>query len=149
MTVEADFYKQRGEVDPLGTDRTFDSILQAIKDYQHGDLVSIGPDDHHPQIQTSDDGSAVVDGPSDINFGQDLSVTDDGDGTITVDASGSSQVSDTRTDVSENGSTVVSDTEDINFTNLLGVTDDGDGSVTVSVDSLNLHRIEVMGFMFG
>ncbi|AFH21455.1 hypothetical protein OSG_eHP1_00125 [environmental Halophage eHP-1] len=77
----------------------------------------------------SDGGTTVVSDTSDINFVDNLTVTDDGDGTVRIDAATGG--TDTRTDVSDDGTLVVTDTEDINFGSGLDVTDDGDTSVTV------------------
>jgi len=79
----------------------------------------------------SDGGTTVVSDTSDINFASNVSVTDDGDGTVTVDATST----DTRTDVSNNGTTVVSETTDIDFTDLLVATDDTDGTGSVAFDA--------------
>jgi hypothetical protein len=84
-------------------------------------------------ISIEDSGAAVLD-TDNLNFANNLNVTDDGDGTVTIDAVDT----DTRTDVSDGGTTVVAETTDINFTQsndaTVSVTDDGDGSVTVDVD---------------
>ena len=50
--------------------------------------------DTDTRTDVSDDGGNVVSDASVINFGTDLTVTDDGDGAVTVDASGSSPWSD-------------------------------------------------------
>ena len=60
----------------------------------HSDLSSIGAADHHSQIQISDSGTAVLTQPTDVNFASDLNVTDDGDGTVTINASTSSSYTD-------------------------------------------------------
>jgi len=80
-------------------------------------------------VSVSDNASVVVSEASDINFGSDLTVTDDGDNTVTIDVN---TTTDTRTDVSEDGTGVVTSVLDINFSSNMTVTDDGDGSVTVS-----------------
>jgi len=85
-----------------------------------------------PRTNVSDDGSTVVADATDIDFDTNLAVTDDGDGSVTVNATDTD--TDTRTDVSDDGSTVVTDTTDIDFGTNLAVTDDGDGDVTVDVD---------------
>lgn len=77
----------------------------------------------------SDSGTAVTTDVTDINFDSNVQVTDDGDGSVTIDAAGNT---DTTTDVSEDGTTVVSQVSDINFSSNVNVTDDGDGTVTVS-----------------
>jgi len=77
-------------------------------------------------VNVEDDSSAVISDASAINFSSNLSVTDDGDGTVTVDASGGGGV-----DVEDSGSLAVSGSSAINFGSNLSVTDDGDGTVTV------------------
>lgn len=74
----------------------------------------------------SDDDSEVVAEPDDINFGDNLDVSDDGDDTVTVDFSGTVGHS-----VSDDGSEVVGEATDVNFGTALSVSDDGDGTVTV------------------
>jgi len=98
----------------------------------HSSLSGIGAEDHHSQIQVSDSGSAVLTQPSDMNFGANITVTDDGDGSLTIDASGST---DTRVNVSDDGTQVVAEPTDINFGTNVSVTDDGDGTVTVEASS--------------
>jgi hypothetical protein len=63
-----------------------------------------------------------------FDFGTNLSVTDNGDGTVTVNAA---QDADTHTAVSENGTELVSSVDNIDFTGHLNVIDDGDGAVTI------------------
>jgi len=53
----------------------------------HNDLSTISVDDHHNRIQFSDGGNAVLTQPTDVNFGTALTVSDDADGTITIDGS--------------------------------------------------------------
>ena len=84
------------------------------------------------RINVSDDGTEVVSEPTDVNFGDNVSVTDDGDGTVTIDATDTTE-EDTRVNVSDNGIEVVSEPTDISFDANLDVTDDGDG--TVSIDA--------------
>lgn len=76
----------------------------------------------------SDSGTPVLSTATDFNFGSNLQVSDDGDGTVTINA----QVPDADlTDISEDGNQVVANASDINFIGHLNVTDDGDGSVTI------------------
>lgn len=79
-------------------------------------------------LPVEDSGTSVGSGFK-FNFGTNLTVTDDGGGSLTIDASGSS---DTRTNVSDDGVEIVSGVEDINFGTELEVVDDGDGTVTVN-----------------
>jgi hypothetical protein len=86
------------------------------------------------RTDVSEDGTTIVADTEDINFTESgdatVSVSDDGDGTVTVDVSATG--TDTRTNVSDSGTEVVVDTTDINFDTDLEVVDDGDGSVTVN-----------------
>ena len=93
------------------------------------------------RVNISDDGASVLTDAEDIDFASNLSVSDDGDGTVTVDATDTN--TDTRTNVSDDGSQVVADTDDINFTTNLNVTDDGDGSVSVDASGISDTRTDV------
>jgi hypothetical protein len=79
----------------------------------------------------SDDGTLVVASVEDIDFGSDLSVTDDADGTVTVEAAAQP---DTHVDVLDGTTVVVTDPTNISFGANLTAIDDGDGSVTVTAD---------------
>lgn len=92
-----------------------------------GELADI---DDLPGFSVSDDGTLVVDDPDDVNLGTDLGVSDDGDGSVTINYTGSGGT-DTRIDVSDDGTLVLSEPTDVNFGSNLSVIDDGDGSVTV------------------
>ena len=74
----------------------------------------------------SDDGTTVVAEPTDINFDDNLDVTDDGDGTVSVTGTASASVSD-------DGTTAVSEPTDINFADYLSVIDDGDETASVTI----------------
>lgn len=86
-------------------------------------------------VDVEDGGTVVVNGSTAINFGTNLSVTDDGDGTVTVAGSGSS---DTRIDLTD-GTTSVAEPSEllVEAINAAGVTlaDDGDGTATLTVDA--------------
>ncbi|PSP94252.1 hypothetical protein BRC91_06685 [Halobacteriales archaeon QS_4_62_28] len=112
-----------------GTDLVFKSLIGGsnLSVSAGTDALTLDATDTDTHTDVSDGGSTVLRDVSDINFGTDLSVTDDADGSVTVDAS----TTDTRTNVSDNGSTVVTDSGDINFATNLTVTNDGDGTVTV------------------
>lgn len=127
--------------DQIGTrpgDLFQDLSVDKLKVWQNGAFRTVITDDNASDISdaigvdVSDDGTVIVAESTDIDFGSNLSVSDDGDGTVTVDAA---SFADTRTDVSDSGSHVVANTEDINFDANLDVTDDGDGTVTVSAQS--------------
>lgn len=77
-------------------------------------------------VTISDDGASVVSEPTDIDFTTNISVTDDGDGSITVEASDSGGV-----EVEDSGTSVLTEVGNLNFGTDLDVTDDGDGSVTI------------------
>jgi len=81
-------------------------------------------------MSVSDDGSSVLTSPTDINFGSNLSVTDDADGTISVDASASG--GGTSIDVDDGGTDVNTGIDNLNFGTNLSVTDDGNGAVTIN-----------------
>lgn len=81
-----------------------------------------------------DSGTGVID-TNNINFADNLTVTDDGDGTVTVDAA-SGGGGGGGVNVSEDGTQVLSGATDLNFTESgaasATVTDDGDGTVLAS-----------------
>lgn len=91
-----------------------------------------GGTDTDTRTDVSDAGGTVVSEVTDIQVvasgDASVSVSDDGDGSATVDV----EASDTHTGVSDDGSEVVGDVDDIDFGAELDVADDGDGSVTVS-----------------
>lgn len=76
----------------------------------------------------SNNGTQVVSTATDFNFTDNLQVTDDGDGTVSISAVSGT---DTHTAVSEDGTELVSSVDDIDFTGHLNVIDDGDGTVTI------------------
>lgn len=83
-------------------------------------------------LDINDSGTDVNTGIVNLNFGSNISVTDDGGGTVTIDGSGSS---DTRVNVSDDGTQVVTNADDINFTGEVEATSDGDGSATVDLEN--------------
>ncbi|WP_330633735.1 hypothetical protein [Halocatena halophila] len=74
-----------------------------------------------------DDGTEVVSNSTAVNFGTNLSVTDDG-GIPLIDATDTN----THTSISNDGTQVLSDVSDVNFGTNVEVSADGDGSVSVS-----------------
>lgn len=94
-------------------------------------VASAGPDtvtvtaDVDTNVSVSDDAAQVLAAATDLNFGANLAVADDGDGTVSISAA------DTYASVSSNAATVVAEPTDINFGDGLSVTDDGDSTVTV------------------
>ena len=103
-----------------------------VKVQTGGTVKNLSDIEADTRINVSDDGTEVVSEPTDVNFGDNVSVTDDGDGTVTVDATDTTET-DTRVNVSDNGTEVVSEPTDISFDANLSVTDDADG--TVSIDA--------------
>jgi len=123
----------------LTTDEAIEDVVAAL--LSAGSNVSLNYDDPNDTLtisatdtdtdtrtDVSDGGSQVFAEVADINAGANLTVTDDGDGTVTLDASGGGG-----TDVSDSGTQIVADTGDINFDSGADVVDDGDGTVTVTV----------------
>ena len=118
-----------------------------------GTLAMLTVDDG--EVSVSDDGTLVVSAVEGLNHASNLTVTDDGDNTVTIDATDT----DTRIDVSDDGELILSEPTDVNFAENISVVDDGDG--TVSVTSINTDTIpsasdndeevvaEVLDFNFG
>ena len=88
-----------------------------------GDITG-GGSTSDTRTDVSDDGTTAVSDTEDINFRKFLSVSDDGDSSVTVDG--------VLTAVSNEGTQVLSDAEDINFGPEFSVTDDGDNTTTVT-----------------
>ena len=130
-TASHNYYTDSDAVAAINTDADHGST--ASHDYfsgSHADLTNVSSGDHHAKttpVDVSDSGTLVVSEPGDIDFAGNLSVGDDGDGTVTVDATDTN----THAAVSDSGTQVLADVDDINFASELGVTDDGDGTVTV------------------
>jgi hypothetical protein len=78
-----------------------------------------------PGVDVEDSGSVVIQKATNINFDANLTVTDDGDGTVSVSGSSAG------VDAEDDGSVIVSGSTAFNFGSNLSVTDDGDGTVTV------------------
>lgn len=125
-------------VGPLSMSGTFDVDGQNIVDgattlydassgkFSDADTV----DGKHASDLGSDaynNGSLVLENAN-LDFGSNLSVTDNADGSVTIDAA---QAADTHTAISENGSQIVSSVNDVDFIGHLNVIDDGDGTVTI------------------
>lgn len=91
-------------------------------------------------LNVDDSGVDVNTAITNLNFGSNLTVTDDGGGTITINGTGGT---DTRANISDGGSQVLTNVTDINFDANLSVTDDGDGSVTVSGSGSSDTRTDV------
>ena len=104
-----------------------------VKVQTGGTVKNLSDIEADTRINVSDDGTEVVSEPTDVNFADNVSVTDDGDGTVTIDATDT----DTRVNVSDNGIEVVSEPTDISFNANLDVTDDGDGTVSIDASGGN------------
>jgi hypothetical protein len=87
-----------------------------------------------------DSSETVLDDVLELNFHDNLTAFESGDGTVTVGAEFSD--SNSQTDVSDSGTTVVSSTGDIDFGANLSASDDGDGTATVDAD---IHRGDTVG----
>lgn len=81
------------------------------------------------RVDVESDGSAVLSDATAINFATNLDVTDDGDGSVTVDANDQ----DTRVDVEDSGTAVVSNVSVLDFTGDVSATDQGNGEVAINV----------------
>lgn len=82
--------------------------------------------DGRPGIDAEDDGTAVVSGATGVNFGTSLDVTDDGDGTVTVDGSGGG------VDVEDDGTVAVSGATVINVGNGISASQTAPGEVVLN-----------------
>lgn len=75
-------------------------------------------------VSAQDSGGSAV-AATELDFGSGLSVTDNGDGTVTIESS-------TFTSISNGGTTITTEPADINFGTGLSAVDDGDGTVTIN-----------------
>lgn len=80
----------------------------------------------------SDGEASVLSEPSDINFGTDLDVVDDGDGSVTVNFS--ANLSEAAPETRNNGNNVVSSTSIYDFGDFLSVTNPASGEAKVVAD---------------
>lgn len=100
----------------------------------HDDLAGIGGNNHHVPLEIQDGGTTVTDGDYVVDFGTDLTATDNGDGSVTIDstASGSGSTLDTQ----EGGASVESDTDTLDFdSGDFAVTNPTTGEAEVAVDT--------------
>jgi hypothetical protein len=81
----------------------------------------------------SENGTTVVNQTTDINFDDNLDVVDDGDSSVTVNATDTNTIP----SVDDSGSFITNSASGFNFGSNLSVTDDGDGSVTVNATDTN------------
>jgi len=94
----------------------------------------------------SDDGTSLYSSVTDFNFSSNLGLTDDGDGTVTIDVEqgdGSGldadtvdgmEAADLGSGATDSGTSIYSSVTDFNFNSNINVTDDGDGTVTLDVE---------------
>lgn len=103
-----------------------------ILEFEDGTTLETAGDTTNTHINVEDDGTQILADVDAVNFGTDLAVTDDGDNSVTVDAS-SGSTTDTRTNVSDDGSEVVTDTADLDFLGIVTASADGDGSASIEI----------------
>lgn len=92
--------------------------------------ITISSTDTDTQADVSDSWSLVVSSATDINFWSNLSVSDDGDWTVTINWTSTTWV-----DAEDSWSIVVSGSTSFNFGSNLSVIDDGDWTVTIETPS--------------
>lgn len=132
-----DFNGQNGRIDFIDENNNTKAYIPTGTD---GDIT--GGSSSDTRVDVADDGTSVITDAEEIDFAANVAVTDNGDGTVTVDATDT----DTHTDISDDGTAVVSDTGDINFGSFLTVTDDADGTVTVdgSDETIRTRQAEIV-----
>lgn len=81
-------------------------------------------------IGVEDDGSLVLTGATNVNFGSDLDATDDGDGTVTVD-----NTLDPRIEVQDNGASVSTSINVLDFGSVLDVTNPAGGEAEMNLNT--------------
>lgn len=92
------------------------------------------PKNIYEGIGIEDSTTTIIDATG-INFGNNLSVTDDTDGTVTVDAGGG-------TDILEGGTEVVASASDLDFVNVdFDITDEGSGEAGVGLNVNNNYTL--------
>jgi hypothetical protein len=107
----------------------FDSTDEQLEYKDASGTIHSGSGGTDTRTDVSDDGTTVVSETEDIDFGTDLDVTDDGDNTVTVDATGSAS---SGVEVEDDDTTVVADATTLNFGTDLGATDAGSGQATLN-----------------
>jgi hypothetical protein len=81
---------------------------------------------------TVSEGETVIEsGPTGINFGGDINVTSDGDGTVTVSLS---TISDTHTSIEDDGTSVDTSPEVLDFGTGISVANNGGGHLTINAN---------------
>lgn len=122
--ITIDFDGENGRIEFVDEENDTRAYLPRGTD---GDITSGGSSTDDTRVDVADDGTTLITDTGEIDFASNISVTDNGDGTVTVSATDT----DTHTGVSDDGTQTVAETSDINFREFLSVSDDGDGSVTV------------------
>lgn len=133
---------QNGGSVSLGNSVTLDVD---VSDFAGAGLVDNGSEDLQVALQVNDSTTSTVSNARTFNFGDNLSVTDDGTGTATIDATGA-------VGIQEDGAQEQAATEFVNFTDNVDVTVNG-GGVDVSVaeanvavqDSGNANLVDAVG----
>jgi len=118
-----------------GTDLEFKSLVGGsnLSISSGSDTLTLDASATYPSV--SDNGSSVRSGASDVNFGSNLSVTDDADGTVTVDASSSGETN-TASNVGTGKGTFKTKTgSDLEFKSLVG---GSNLSISAGTDELTL-----------
>jgi len=93
------------------------------------------------RADVADDGATVVEDVIELDFGSNVTITDNGDGTVTVDSTDTD--TDTRADIADDGATVITDVQEIDFGSNVSVTDNADGTVTVDAAADTDTRTDV------
>lgn len=110
-----------------------------ILEFEDGTTLETAGEVTNTHINVENNGTQTLADVDAVNFATDLDVSDDGDGSVTVDSTASTGAS---TNISNDGSQVVDSTDDINFTNNLTASDDADGTATVETSALNEEQVE-------
>lgn len=92
----------------------------------------------NPYAAVADSGSVILSGPSELNFGTDLGVTDDTDNTVTIDFTGG----DIPAPVDDDGTEVLANADGLDFLDYLDVADRGDNYATITVNDSNLATLD-------
>jgi len=92
-----------------------------------------GNEGSHYLLDVEDGGVTVATDVTGIDGGDNVGITDNGDGTVTL--STTIQDTDTHVGVDDDGTAVINEPDSIDFGSNLNVVNNGDGSVTVSTPS--------------
>jgi hypothetical protein len=102
------------------------------------DVITVSATDNDTQVSTEDSGTSLYSDTSIIDFGNNLSVTDNGSGDITVDASTGSSL-----EVQDDGTTTETGVELIDFQNHFSLSNPTTGEAEVTIDSDAVTRTEM------